>query len=77
MATITLTIPDAALPRLVDALCALGGWEADSPIARGAFARGVLIAWARDQVVAHEARLARQAAEQEASTKARVEVVIT
>lgn len=55
MATITLNIPDAALSRVVDALCARGNWrdvETDGP--KGAFAKRELARWLREEVHRHE-----------------------
>ena len=53
MATIALTIPDAALPRVVDALCARGHYSADEG-AKGAFAKKVLAQWLREEVQRYE-----------------------
>ena len=77
MATITLTIPDAALPRVVDALCAYGGQAADSPVAKGAFAKGVVGSWVKSIVRAHEAQQAAEAARLAAEVKADAEVTIS
>lgn len=49
MATILLTIPDAQMPRAIDALCLAGGWrtiELDG--ARGAFAKAMVIRFIRE-----------------------------
>jgi hypothetical protein len=77
MATIVLTIPDAVLPRVVDALCATGGREENSTVAKGVFAKRVLIDWVRDQVILNETRLAQEAARLTADAKARSEITIT
>lgn len=63
MATITLTIPDAFMPRAVDALCAVGGWtslEADGP--KGAFAKSVVATYVKTTVHAVESENAKAAA---------------
>ena len=54
MATISLTIPDAALPRVVDALCARGHWTPETPGTRGAFAKAELARWLREEVREYE-----------------------
>jgi hypothetical protein len=61
MATVSITVPDAALPRIVDALCATGGWTAASG-ARGAFAHGVLVNYLRQCVINTEVAIAQAAA---------------
>ena len=72
MATITLNIPDAALPRVVDALCALDGYEPGSG-PKGAFAKQVLIRIVKQTVKNHEAEIARRTA----AAKADSEVSVT
>jgi hypothetical protein len=75
MATITLTIADAALPRVIDALCATGGRDEDSPAPKGQFAKDVLIDWVRSQVVLHETQQAAETARLAAYARARAEVL--
>jgi small neutral amino acid transporter SnatA (MarC family) len=77
MAIIPLNIPDAVLPRVIDALCAHGGREEDSTVPKPQFAKAVLVAWVKDVVYAHEARIATEQARIAADKKARAEVVIT
>lgn len=77
MAVITLTIPDAVLPRVIDALCLEGQREEDSPIAKPAFAKSVVVAWVRDVVIKHETRSAMETARLTADGRARSEVTIT
>jgi hypothetical protein len=77
MATISLQIPDAVLPRVIDALCADGEWTSASPLTRAQFARQQIITYVRSVVRQHEARIAREAAAAEADAKAESEVVIT
>lgn len=53
MASIQLDIPDAALPRVVAALCARGHYTAaEGP--KGAFAKKVLAQWLREEVQRYE-----------------------
>lgn len=77
MAKIELTIPDAVLPRVIDALCAEGRKEEDDPTPRPQYARLVLIDWVRGVVYKHEALKAAEAARVAADARARSEVTIT
>ena len=63
MATITLNIPDAVIPRVVDALCAAGHWSEDLGVTRNAFAKQEVARMVRERVVAIETEQARVAAE--------------
>lgn len=60
MADIVLTIPTAQVARVVDALCAVGGYagDPDDQIGRREFARGVLRDHLRSTVLAYEQRQA-------------------
>lgn len=61
MAQITLTIPDAAITRVVDALCAGGHWSADLDITRNAFAKREVARLVRERVVMIEDMQAKAA----------------
>ena len=76
MASITLNIPDDQLERVVEALCALHGWE-DNPDAppKEEFARSAVSAFLKRSVKRHEARLARLAASASASSIDGIEFV--
>lgn len=56
MAEIVLTVPKDQIGRVVDALCAVGGYSGDprDKIARQEFARGVLIDFTRRTVMQAE-----------------------
>jgi len=76
MASITLTIPDDQLERVVDALCALHGFEDDlDPPSKEEFARIVVRDFLIRSVSKHEARLARLAASASASSIDGIEFV--
>ena len=77
MAEIRLVIPDAALPRVVDALCAYGGRPDDSTVTAPAFAKRVIAAWVTGIVRAHEAQQAAEMARSSASARVDAEVTIT
>lgn len=63
MATITLTFPDAAQPRIVDALCGLYGWTSESGLTRGQFSKQCTIDWLRHEVMRWEEQQRRIAME--------------
>lgn len=73
MATIALTIPDAALPRVVDALCARGHYAPEEG-AKGAFAKRVLADWLKDEVRRYELEQARLAALANVSSPTAVDI---
>jgi hypothetical protein len=77
MATITLNVPDAVLPRVVEALCVYGQRPDDSPEARGVFAKGVVVAFVRHVTMAHEAQQAAESARAAAEARAAADVTIT
>lgn len=61
MATITITIPDAALPRVREALCAFADlYGAD---ATNANAKAALVSWVKQRVREYEMDKAAQAAQ--------------
>jgi hypothetical protein len=62
MASISLTIPDAELARVVDALCGSGHWTAESGVTKNQFAKVELARIVRERVVAYERRLLVEAA---------------
>lgn len=62
MAQITLDIPTAALPRVVEMLCARGHWNAELGIAKGVFARQVHAEWLKEETLRYERRIAQEAA---------------
>ena len=79
MATITLTFPDGVGPRIVDALCAEGGYDQlpDPKPARAVFAKSRIVRFVRETVRNYEAALAIDAARQSATAKADAEVTIS
>lgn len=83
MAVIPLNVPDAALPRVIDALCWEGGYdtlelpEGEAPPPRAQFAKSRVVRFVRETVRNHEANVAQEAARAKAVAKADAEVVIT
>jgi hypothetical protein len=62
MAQIQIQIPDAVLPRVLDAFAAVYGWKADSGQTKAQFARAQLVALIRYVVATHEANAAAETA---------------
>lgn len=91
MAAITITIPDAILPRVLLGFTSVNGYQVNipdpadptgqrmipNPQTRAAFAKAKLIEHIRNDVAAYEAQIAADAARQTALTKADTEVSIT
>lgn len=84
MATITLTIPTAAMPRVIDALCDRGNYdqvvaqlpEQEWPT-RGEFAKRQVIDWVATVTRNYEGERDAKAARAAAISKADSEVLIT
>lgn len=75
MATITLNIPsDAALARIVNALCDDAGWSAASGVTKAAFAKKVVADMVRDRVQAAETAKAQRDAVAAAPVPAPIDV---
>ena len=62
MATVTLTIPDAAMPRITEAFASTYGWNAQMGVTKAAFAKDQVIQFVKRTVVEAETRAAKQAA---------------
>ena len=83
MAVIQVNIPDAVLPRVLDAIAARYGYSATlfdgspNPETKAQFARRQIILWIKDIVVNREADLAGANARAAAVTTATNEVILT
>lgn len=62
MATISITIPDAQVTRVVDALCATGHWTSDLGVTKNAFAKSEAERLIKERVLRYEAEQAQLAA---------------
>lgn len=76
MANITLTIPDAQLARVVDAVCVVHGWTQASGLTKPQFAKQVLRDIVASIVRTHEGTLAAEQARTAAEAKVTNEIVI-
>lgn len=70
MAQIVITIPDAALQRVIDALCARGNWTPDLGITKAAYAKQQLALIVKSITFQHE----RQQAMADVAPPAQVDV---
>lgn len=59
MATISITVPDAQVQRVVDALCATGHWTSDLGITKNAFAKAEAERLIKERVLRYEATQAQ------------------
>lgn len=77
MANITITIPDAVLQRVLDAVAATRNYNPATDGTKAQFARAVLIAWLKGIVVDHEGNVATNNAAASARTTANTDIAIT
>lgn len=78
MAQITLDIPAGAqTTRVLDAICALHGYNAATDGTKAAFAKKVVIRWVKEEVRRYEVRLAADAAVATASSGVDTGITIT
>lgn len=73
MASFTITVPDAVVPRVADAVAATFAYDAERDGTKAQFTKKVLVDYLRRLVQEHEARLAQQAA----ADKVAAEVVLS
>ena len=71
MASITITIPDVVMPRVVVGLCGQGNYQAvidgvPNPETKGQFAKRYVLEWIRREVVGWESRVAQDVARESA-----------
>lgn len=77
MAQITVTIPDAVLPRVLDAFAVRYGWNAAGGQTKAQFAKAKLIDFTRDVVRLHETATAAETARSAASAGVDTDIVLT
>lgn len=62
MAQLTLNIPDAMMPRVIDALAARGHWTDMTGTPKPAYAKQVLADWLKEETMRYERREAERKA---------------
>jgi hypothetical protein len=83
MAQITISIPDAVLPRVLDAMASAYGYSATlpdgspNPQSKAQFARQQLANFVKQTVAEQEVRAAVAAASQSAASKAAADIAVT
>ena len=77
MATVSVTIPDKVLPRVLDAFAAAYGYNADKDGDKAGFAQKQVARFVMETVQSQEATKAANAALKSASDKTATEVTIT
>lgn len=77
MATISITVPDAVVARVLDAIAAQYGYDATRDGTKAQFAKAILARFMKEVVVAYEATAAGEASRKAAEDKAKTEVSVT
>ncbi len=77
MATININIPDAVLPRVLDAFATAYNYNAEKDGARAAFVKAQIARFVTEVVRANEAEVAVNSARNAASAKSNTEIVIS
>lgn len=77
MAQVSITIPDAVLSRVLDAIATAYSYNSATDGTKAQFARRQLALWVMNTVRSVEANLAAETSRQTALTRADAEVVVT
>lgn len=77
MATVSVTIPDAALPRVLDAFASAYGYDADKDGPKADFAKKQVANFVMEVVRGQEATKAANAALKSAADKTTKEITVT
>lgn len=77
MATVSITIPDEVVPRVLDAIAAQYGYDPNAGLTKAQFAKTILARFMKGVVVAYEATIAGEASRKTAEDKAKTEITIT
>ena len=77
MANITITIPDAVVPRVLDAVSARNGYNTATDGTKAQFAKAVLVRWLKAEVVGYEKNKASEEAADSAGQLAKNEIAIS
>lgn len=77
MATITITVPDAVAPRVLDAVAATYGWDANMGLTKAQFAKKWLQGQLQTTVKNYETGQAQATARVAAETAVDTDIVLT
>jgi hypothetical protein len=77
MADITITVPNAVLSRVLDAIAARNGYIAAVHGTKAQFAKSLIIAWIKREVKGYEAGLASESAINTANASVDNDISIT
>lgn len=77
MASITVTVPDAVAPRVLDAVAATHGWDANTGITKAQFAKKWLADQLKDTVRNYEIGQAQATARATAEATVDTDIVLT
>lgn len=77
MASITITIPDNVLTRVLDAIAARNGYNSATDGTKAAFAKAIVIKWVRREVIDYEANSAGQTASTSTRTQSESDISLS
>lgn len=77
MASINITIPDAVVPRVLDAVASRYNWTPESGLTKAQFAKDVIVKWLKETVKMHEGNVASVAAQAASNQQVDQDIVIS
>lgn len=77
MASITITIPDPVLTRVLDAIASVGGYNSARDGTKAQFAKAYLVSYLKGIVIDYEGNVAAKTASDSARTTANSDIAIT
>lgn len=77
MASITITIPDAVVGRVLDAIAVRYSWSTETGLTKTQFAKRIIVNLLKETVKMHESEIASKAAAQTAGEAVESEIDIT
>lgn len=77
MASITITIPDAVAPRVLDAVASRYGWAPDLGVTKAQFAKSILVNLLKESVKLHEGNIASRQATDTSNAQVDSDIVLS
>lgn len=77
MANITIIIPDAVAPRVLDAVAARYGWSTGTGMTKAQFAKDIIVKLLKESVRMHEGQVASSAAIETSNQQVDTDIVIS